>query len=37
MRVMDLSGWVPQPGGAFKSGDVFPMSAEQVTIERFCE
>ena len=34
MRVMDLKGWVPQSGGAFKSGNVFPMSAEQVTIEK---
>lgn len=34
MRVMDLPGWVPQPGGPTSPGETFPISAEQVTIER---
>jgi hypothetical protein len=34
MRVMDLPGWVPQSGGAHRPGDVFPISANEVTIEK---
>lgn len=33
-RVMDLPGWPPQSGGAFKPGEIFPQSSEEVTIER---
>jgi hypothetical protein len=33
MRVMDLPGWVPQPGGAYRPGDLIPLAAEEVTIE----
>jgi hypothetical protein len=32
---MDLSGWPPQSGGSYKSGEVFPVSSEEVTIEQF--
>ena len=32
-RVMDLPGWPPQSGGAFKRGDVTPESTDQVTID----
>jgi hypothetical protein len=34
MRIMDLDGWVPQSGGAYRGGDKFPISAEEVTIEK---
>lgn len=34
MRVMDLDGWVPQSGSAYGGGDRFPISAEEVTIEK---
>jgi hypothetical protein len=34
MRVMDFAGWVPQSGGAYRGGDKFPISAEEVTIEK---
>ena len=33
-RVMDLPGWAPQPGGATKPGSTFPVSTDEVTIER---
>ena len=32
-RVMDLLGWIPQPGGAKSKGDRVP-SADEVFIER---
>jgi hypothetical protein len=32
---MDLSGWPPQSGGSYKPGEEFPISSEQVTVERF--
>jgi hypothetical protein len=34
-RVMDLPGWPPQPGGAFKGGDTFPQSTDQVTVDKY--
>jgi hypothetical protein len=34
MRVIDLPGWAPQPGGLSSDGERFPTSAYQVTIER---
>jgi hypothetical protein len=34
MRVMDLPGWIPQPGGPTSPGESFPIYPEQVTIER---
>lgn len=34
MWVMDLPGWPPLPGGATSGGKRFPVSADQVTIER---
>jgi hypothetical protein len=34
-RVMDLPGWPPQSGGAYKPGEVFPISTDEVTVERF--
>jgi hypothetical protein len=33
-RVMDRPGWPPQPGGATKPGSTFPVSTDEVTIER---
>jgi len=33
-QIKDLTGWPPQPGGAFKPGEAFPISSEQVVIER---
>ena len=33
-RVMDLPGWPPQSGGSTKPGDIFPISTDDVTIER---
>ena len=33
MRVMNLPNWPPDSGGAFKTGDVFPISPESVIIE----
>lgn len=32
-RVMDFPGWPPQSGGAYIPGDVFPLTAAEVTIE----
>lgn len=34
MRVMDLPGWPPQAGDAYLPGDDFPISSDEVTIER---
>jgi len=34
MRVADLPGWVPQSGGPTSPGETFPITADQVTIER---
>jgi hypothetical protein len=32
---MDLTGWVPQSGGAYDSRhDAFPLAAEEVTVEK---
>jgi len=33
-RVMDLPGWPPEPGGAMTIGGRFPVTVDQVTIER---
>lgn len=33
-RLKDLPGWVPQPCNSKAAGDTFPMTADQVTIER---
>jgi hypothetical protein len=34
MRIMDLPGWPPQPSGPFARGSVFPISTDDVYIER---
>ena len=33
MRLMDLPGWVPQSGGAHKTGETMLYAPEKVTIE----